>query len=379
MTVYNSVDGSVVPVSHEFLDDFDQPIIAKSGYPQVRLVDKDKALLSSVVASPSDTPGKWDANLSIPNLGISDKTEFRINWRLLSVEGNKHTHSDLLIVEPKVDSRVSDVVTLFGDMRFSFTVPVSFNSDVDEGTYQIYQSNTPLLSPAGDLTSDSVIRSRSIDKTTFTCLSATPEASLTANLLRVDITLTNAYPVTYTYKLWAITPQIALAMSYLQDFLNKSRIENVIPELRYNDSDLLSYLERGLNLFNMIHLTTAFTGTNMQGMLLDAWLLCSCYYALGAQLLAEGSLAFDFSGQGINLNVDRTPQLDSALGRIESAINDRVVPLKKQLAQNGHLSGDGSIGKSALNNPYSKATLAVINAATTRVRGISNVFIGRRV
>jgi hypothetical protein len=113
----------------------------------------------------------------------------------------------------------------------------------------------------------------------------------------------------------------------------------------------------------------------MQGPILDCWIICASYWALGAQLMAEGSLAFDFGGQGITLNVDRTPQLEAALGRIEARIQDTVVPFKKALAAQGVMSGDGSQGSGSMRNPYNLGTLSLINAATTRVSGWTN-FIG---
>lgn len=372
MSVYNAIDGTVLAVTQEFLDDNDQPIPTIPGYPQVRLRDQDKVLLSSVIASPSVQPGEWTANLSIPNLGIKDKTELRIIWLFRDPDGNKYKVTDSLIVEPKVDSRISDIVAVLGDMRFTFVLPAYFGKQ-DVGSYQIYSGNMPLLATDGDLTNVNVAQiTRLVDTTSVSVLLNVAQASLAAYLLRVKVTPDGGQERSYSYKMWVVTPQIMLGMADLENFLNKSRVEQVIPELAYTPGDLVNYLERGLYLFNQVgNFPSWFTGLNMQGPLYDSWIICSCYYALGAQLLAEGSLSFDFSGQGISLNVDRTPQLEAALGRIESAITDRVVPLKKWLAKQGTLSGDGSVGKGNMNNPQNIGTLGMINAATTRIRGVS--------
>lgn len=376
--IYNAIDGSVLPVSQEFLDDSNNPLLASPGYPLVRLLDSSKTLLSSIVASPSATPGTWTANLAIPTMNIVDKTELIVSWRFLALDKSKHTARDSVIVEPAVDSRPSDIVVLFDDSKFNITLPIYF-SNTDTCKFQIYKDNLPLLDPIGNVNDPSVTTNTAIDKVTFSIPTVVPEPSLTAYMLVVRATSSGSAEKTFSYKLWVITPQILSAMHSLEDFVNKSRIENVIPELRYTDSDLLNYLERGLSMFNTLAFTTAFTGTNMLGPLLDGWVLCSTYYALCSQILAEGSLAFDFSGQGISLNVDRTPQLDNILGRIESAINDRVVPLKKQLAKQGITAGDGSAGKGSLVNPYAKAYLGMINSPTTRLRGWgSNIFLGKR-
>lgn len=381
MAIYNAVDGTVFAVTQKFLDDDDQPFMAKPGYPQVRLVDSEKSLLSSMVASPTPIPGEWTANLSIPNLGLSSKQEFRINWRFKTNDNEKIRHSDLIIIEPKVEARVSDIVRIFGDPKFVLTLPTYIGDD-DEATFQIYQDNKPLypLDNLPSLNDAAYGKNNAIDRCTFTLPMQVPAASLGAYMLRADHTPAGTGSQrTYTYKLWAITPQIMKAMSFLEDFLNKSKVEQVIPELAYTDGDLLNYLERGLNLFNMIGgESTAFTGTNMQGVLFDAWVTCATYYALGSQLMAEGSLAYDFSGQGVSLSVDRTPQLDSALGRIEGVLDSRILPLKHTLWKQGFVTGDGSAGKNLLHNSQNIGTLGVINAATTRMMGFGTQFNGRR-
>jgi hypothetical protein len=303
-------------------------------------------------------------------LGLTGKQEFRLIWRFLTVDGEKVKHNDLVIIEPRVEARISDIVTVFGDPKFTVTLPTVI-SDADEAIYQIYQENTPLLAEFGNLNANSTNKITTIDRTTFTLPMQVPKAMLQSYMLRMDHTPAQGSKRTYYYKLWAITPQIMKGMSFLEDFLNKSKIEQVIPELAYTDGDLINYLERGLNLFNMIGgESTGFTGTNMQGVLFDAWVTCASYYALGAQLMAEGSLAFDFSGQGVSLNVDRTPQLESALGRIEGLFDSRIMPLKKTLWKQGVISGDGAVGRGVMHNSSNIGTLGIMNAATTRLRGL---------
>ncbi len=378
MSIYNGIDGSVLAVTKVFLDDDDAPLMARPGYPQVRLRDTDKNLLSQTIGSPSATPGVWQANVAVPNLGLLDKTEFRLSWVFKTTDNEKIVETDAVILEPKSDNRVSDIVAMYGDQKFSLTVPM-FIAATDVAAYQIFAQNAPVLASPGDLADTALFqRTTTVDRTNYQIPLTVPQPSLYANLLMLKVTPTGALQEkVFTYSVWAITPQIALAMKFLEDFLNKSRIENVIPELQYTAGDLMAYLERGLNLFNMVQQPTYFNGLNMQGVIFDAWVTCASYYALGAQMQAEGSLAFDFSGQGISLNVDRTPSLETALGRIESMINDRVVPLKKYLSKQGVVSGDGAVGSKNMNRPSSMGILEVSNAPTTRINGMTG-FTGRR-
>lgn len=377
--IYRAIEGTVLSTSQEFLDDQDQPLSCKPGYPKAALVDAAELVISSVIATPGPIPGQWFASLAIPNLGLSANTELTVRWRVVTLSGEKITVKDAVIIEPKSDSRETDIVALFGDLKVSFVLPTTLNVG-DIATYQIYSNNVATLVAPMDFTDASVnVDASGIDNLRVTIPLAIPSASLYSSLLKVDVTrIAGGIPQSFIYKLWALTPQLFLMMTHLEDFLNKSRIENTIPELRYTTGDLVGYLQRGLDLFNMIEKPTYFTGMNMQGVLFDAHLICSQYYALSAQLLAEGSLAFDFSGQGISLNVDRTPQLESALGRMEALMDSRIVPLKKELIKNGITGGDGSIGASNMNNPQAKGMLSVMNAATTRISRPMNQFIGRR-
>jgi hypothetical protein len=379
--IHYAIDGAVLAVTQKFIDeDSEQPLLAAPGYPQVKLIDAEKNRLSSTIGSPTAIPGEWSANISIPNLGVADKTELRLIWRFLTTDNERIVEKDVVVVEPRVESRVSDIVAVFGDQKFALTLPVYFGG-TDTAEYYLYRDNDMILSAPGNLADTALYqRTTTVDRTNFLLPLNVPNPSLQAYLVRVDVVPCGVgHKKTFTYKLWAVTPQIMKGMSFLEDFLNKAKIENTIPELQYTDGDLINYLERGLNLFNMVgSMPTAFTGTNMQGVLFDAWVTCASYYALGAQLMAEGALAFDFSGQGISLNVDRTPQLDSALGRIESMIDSRIVPLKKALQTQGVTSGDGSVGKTTMRNSANLGTLGLTNAATTRIRGVQNTFVGKR-
>lgn len=370
---YRMIDGSSSTVAMDFLDENDLPIVPRPGYPKLSVLDKDKQVIADYNAVPSVVPGTWEASIFLPLMGVKRTEELRLRWRIRTEAGDRTRIYDTILVDPKVEERDSEIVVLERDESSEFALPFRYTSATPT-TFQIFGQNNDQLGrivDVADMETDPGIDVTSVVIPTFGI-----RPSLHANILMAR-TRINGKNKVFSYRYWVITPQIALASSMLEGFLNKSRIENIIPELQYTSGDLISYLERGLYMFNMTAFPTAFTGTNMQGALLDGWVTCSTYWAIGAQLIAEGSLAFDFSGQGVTLNVDRTPALESALGRIESRIQDTIVPLKKQLATQGIIAGDGSIGATALRNSFSLGTLGMINSPTTRIGGFSN-YIGRR-
>lgn len=116
---------------------------------------------------------------------------------------------------------------------------------------------------------------------------------------------------------------------------------------------------------------TSFTGMNMQGMLLESWVICSSYVALSTQMLAEGAHAFEFSGQDVNFNVDRTPSLEAALGRIQEQIEGTVKPYKKLLGKASIEGGDGSIGAQAISAGRAFGRTSILNSPTSKLgRGL---------
>lgn len=390
-STHKCVEGSTVSIIDVFLDEYDQPVIpanTTSG-PRVRLYDTDKAIIAEVIATvDQQEPGAWRADIPVPKMDLKDTVDLRCVWFIKSEDGETFRSTHVLQVAPQSEERTGDVTVIHGrDMHMTVVLPFAFDpgkpkreADVrlglpaapaepgDTMTFSLYRNNQMLMEhlPWND---SSVTIERFSNKTVVRIPNAMGPAKMEPGLLLVEYMRKDAFSFTqYTFKVWTVTPQVLVAASQLEAYINKARVQNVIPELDYTQADLFEYLARGLNLFNSFPpQLTAFTGTNMQGLILDAWLQCSAYYALAAQLQAEGALAFDFSGQSVSLNIDRTPSIESALGRIETALDNHVKPAKKLLAKAGVNSGDGSQGGRFIDGSSQIGALSVINAPTTRL------------
>ena len=374
-------EGSTFTETAQFLEkETGQPLMPRAGYPKVVLLDPDEDVVYSTTGSPDpQTPGQWIATLTVPVLKLEQKTKFDVRWRFRSQGGERLTERSSVIIAPNAEKRETDIVMMNDDATFDFALPVSFDPNIGHtGIVRIYKDNDRFLP---DLAlEDAAAASLEIGVDRTACYINLPQdgfpPTLSSYMVRVVVRM-GGRPVTYTYKLWSLTPQMLKAMTALEDFVNKARVENIIPQLEYTAGDLVGYLERGLYIFNRLVSITAFTGINMQGTLFDAWLVCAEYYAISAQLIAEGQLQFDFSGQGVSLNVDRTPQLEAALGRIEADMDNRIIPFKKELVKQGNTGGDGSNGDTNMRNPRAFAKLALTNMPTTRLNGLPLGAFGR--
>lgn len=371
------VEGNVISIEETFLDDFNDPIYPREDNmgPVVSLVDpNDGYVLVEVVATTSETPGGWTADLAVPDLGLVDDRKLVISWRYDSEDGLVRAKSEL-IVEPSQENRATDIICLMGeDTMFDVTLPFHLSVRTDSLKFQLALNNEIIVNDVNHTTAGIQMTANRAK----TCAFRIPLWAGSYKLEPMSF-IAKYYNEKrkrermYTYKLWVITPQILIAASLVEDHIDKARAKNVIPELEYTQADILSYLYRGLALFNQIGpRVTGFYGTNMQGTIMDGWVTCACYYALAAQLQAEGQLAFDFTGQVVNLNMDRTPSIEAALGRIESQIQGPITNLKRLLSKAGVNDGDGSQGGSAINGARSMGKLGITNSPTTKWATVGN-------
>lgn len=380
-------EGEAARLSQLFVDEHEQPLEYSDSYPPVVRLYQERELISEAYAT-VDTggePGTWVVEIPIPNLGLYEQTRLQARWRFTDSENGSHTATQYLDVAPESQSRIGDIVYMYPAKDCTATMPFVFTKGVPE-----QPANLELEIPArpgipGDQLTIGLFSDNNLTYPDF-LTEESPEIKLRPGststsmsfpcfwdgrvfepaLLVVSHFRGERIPVTYTFNVWPSNSSILGTAKMLEDFLNKAHLKNVIPELDYTQGDLLQYLARGLGLFNQLEQLTSFTGTNMKGYMQDAWLTCASYYALASQLQAEGALAFDFSGQTVSLNVDRTPAIESALGRVESQL-ENIKTLKKRLANAGIVSGDGSNGASPINGANRRGVLGLTNAPTTRL------------
>tara|TARA_B100000214_G_scaffold357534_2_gene317201 strand:+ start:2581 stop:3783 length:1203 start_codon:yes stop_codon:yes gene_type:complete len=376
------VEGQTLNLKQTIIDDFEEPIIPHETTTGVEVFlydnDTERSIIDNGIATPDLDPGSWQINLTIPYLDLKESAKFQTVWTIVDEDGATHTVKDFIVIEPAADNRESDTVYVKRNADGSYldiNLPFSFFPATGDKLYvSCYLNNVAEFEEvevrdyAGapfKFTSTNSSCNLQI-KDLFQPKKLEPYTFM-ARLERAG----GSMPKMTSQSVWVVTPQVIMAANQLEAYINKARVQNVIPSLEYTIGDLVTYLYRGLNMLNQLppHIT-GFTGMNMQGHLLENWVQCAGYYALGAQLQAEGALAFDFSGQTVSLNVDRTPSIEGALGRIESYIESHIRPYKKMLIKAGVTGGDGSQGSGALSYGKAFGKVFVTNSPTTRLNGV---------
>jgi hypothetical protein len=373
------VEGQLLSLEASFLDDFGDPVYPEDdGFgPLVKILDSDDSIINESVAVPHPDPSKagfWTVDLGVPDMGLNDAVNVRVQWSLKSDMGDSYSLVQILQVMPSRQHRSSDPVMLFeaetdpndeDSNTFVVVVPAKYTLG-DRLLVKIYRNNSVV--GKYDTNNGAAVLGTYSDRFEV----RVPYRATLDRLEPVTVIVSfrpagASVPKDYTYMLWVVTPQILTAARLVEDHIDKARLENVIPELEYTQADLIQYLYRGLALFNNTPpRITNFNGLNMQGTILDNWLVCSCYYALAAQLQAEGAMTFDFSGQTVSLNMDRSPAIESALGRIEGVIADKVHAAKVLLSRAGCVSGDGSAGGRFIDGSRAFGVLGVTQSPLTK-------------
>lgn len=366
------VEGSPFSTSESFVDDNQIPLIPQAGFPIAQLWDdKDLVVQTTGYIKTQQSDGRWFADLTVPP-GIefvSGKEKvLKLTWVFKDQTGSTEKSSLLVTIISNTEEAVDDyreLVVLGPVTKLSVTVPYIVNTLAgDSANFSLYNENALLLSiPA---TAAKINGPNSILELQLNGVQGFNPRLRPYNLV-IDIQLSATSRQLYT-QLYQINPSILSAMNSLEMAINKANQIETIKGLQYREVDLLQALTRGLDYFNNVPPSlTSFTGIDMRGSIREGWLICASIRALRAQLQAEGLFNFDFSGQNISLNVDRTQAIDTACSAYEAMVDSLVRPMKTLLAKKGVIGGDGSVGD-RLATMSQMGVLTISNTAITRSR-----------
>jgi hypothetical protein len=108
----------------------------------------------------------------------------------------------------------------------------------------------------------------------------------------------------------------------------------------YEDSDMIEYLDRGLEIINLTYPITSWQMSFAGGSQFAAFILLgAAWYGLNAQYLMEVDLGFAFSGQTVTLDYDHAPMLAEAINRFRDYLDTAVAPAKV-----GFIRANSSVG-----------------------------------
>lgn len=149
--------------------------------------------------------------------------------------------------------------------------------------------------------------------------------------------------VTETSRLFMVNSSILDVAREVQSFINRAYTDGGIqPGTTFTTKDVLEYLRIGRDQFNGAIMPTNISMINARGPYRWFWVMYASAAACRAQYLVEGMKAFDYGGQEVTLNVDRTQYWDTMAQNLEQQANDQIKQFKTLLYKRGIQGGDGS-------------------------------------
>jgi hypothetical protein len=293
-----------------------------------------KVTSSAVINTPSDM---------VPTL---EGQNYQVRWTLVIDGQSYYSFENLVITGPNtVPEGVEDVVELvFND------IPVScvFQDPFDFITFEVYSGND-LVIPATNVPNQVKVPDGYLSAGVITAPLSMPAALEAYTIIWSGWNSENAaLKSRQTGRIFIVNPSVMAAVDDMRVLINKAATTIAHrSDLIFSTPLLLAYLRRGRDGFNGAQgIFTGFTMLNATAGLREFWLRYSEVLALRAQFLAEGEKVFNFSGQAISLDVDRTGFYQSMADSIQSGIDNEVKPFKQNLIIKGHISGDGNLGPS---------------------------------
>ncbi len=267
-------------------------------------------------------------------------TMYQVRWALRLRTGSPmYSFESFTVLPAFVQAQgASDVIELNGDVaRVQIRLPKQYS----QVGYEVFRGNNRLTamrsasSPATD--SDGYVYLGSIDPSEY------GRASLDPLTVIWSYGEANAPQQRETTQAFIATPVILDAVQDMQTWLNRAYIDSGLqPGTTFQPVDYIKYLRLGRDAFNAAVKPTNFSMTAADGPIRWFWIGYSCAAAARSQLLAEGMKAFDYSGQVVQLNIDRTPFWEQAASAMEGQLLEQVKPFKDNLWKRGNIDGDGS-------------------------------------
>lgn len=306
-----------------------------------------------VGAQDQANPAKWSAFITIPASAPAspDGTRYSITWVGKSVAGiQKETERFTVVGTSNFGSDLVELDQLILEKSvLQDTLYVDSLSTVNEYTMRLltlegetlyeFTNNAPTpASTQGDLKA-------------YSHRSAAPVLGMEANIqgfrslvIEWSFSLDGVSGYKEYHFLYVANPKMLAQIREVRLLIDKGRRNHPNPALNYTDLDIAGYLGQGAQYLNSIKpVLTNWSPNTVPNEFSLSLVYAAAYTALTAQYLAEGSAAFDFSGQAVSLSVDRTQFIEATLQRFKDYLDSQVPTLKRMWVRSGGSGGGQGI------------------------------------
>jgi hypothetical protein len=325
------VRGTPVVFEQLFAEDDGTPIVPLDpiAYPAVSIVSPSEEIIQSGVALNAGG-GRWRFTWFVPADVdmMGPDNPWRIDWLVVTNGGRQiERQANFIIIdniEASPDERAYTNLTYVGNTE---RVLIKFKNAQEVVQVQLIDSanmQTNLTPAVQTVQSDGF----------YTYYVDTPPLTATGCYLAVwNCRQTAISPTTTMIQqirvpdmiFWWIQPSLRMLIDKVQKKIGHVQA--------YSDSDLYEYLVRGAEYVNAVNPITNWTLVNWPSAygMNNFLLMAAAWWGLNAQYLSEGELAFNFSGQTVTLDVDRTGYYESAMSRLKDYLDSQLQQTKRNM------------------------------------------------
>lgn len=325
------------------------PLIPKNPlfYPSYEIADLNGVVIQSGVLQQDGGPGEYSATWTVPTDAVLSNPNQRYEFRTFIIT-NLNEQAELTHQFEVVDTQVtatedrSQSILVLAGCELELMIRSTTRIDLDNyGSLelQLVSGNTATnnflhIGPGGvtkvTLANGQIQEIANGDSFLYTY--TIPEGLLQNNCqyialwtMRQDATAAKEVQFQLVR---AVSGQILNMTIQLRQLIDKFQKQRGRVQA-YEDSDLVEYLDRGVDIINTIH---PLTNWNLMMITYTPFtsfiMIAAAWYGLNAQYLAEVDLAFAFSGQTVTLDYDHGPMLADAISRFKDFLDENVIPAK---------------------------------------------------
>jgi hypothetical protein len=316
-----------------FLDDSGDPLIPiDSSYPAVSIVSPSEEIIQQGVAT-SLGQGRYRYNWFVPADAelSSSNTAWKINWFFLTPGGRQvDKTSTFSIIDNVVASSEERAYTNLTQNNTSERLFLKLSSEPSE-------ISVSLMDISG--VTETYIPTKIIMDGYNTYYADTSELGVGKYIATWKIRETPISPAqSFVQQIrvpenhfWFFQPSLRMLIDKAQK--KEGHVQ------AYSDSDMYEYFLRGLDIINSVTPLTSWAFGSIPAIGgFDTFLIAaSAWWALQAQFISEGELKFDFTGQTISLNVDRTATYNDAIAKLGDYIKTELPKTKKSWLRRGNV------------------------------------------
>lgn len=342
MFINKLLRGSTNSLPVYFKDTNGLPIVLATP-PQFIFSDFNNAtIISGLCVQDNVDPSKWVATFTIPNqvtVTTNEETAYTLTFNASLPNNTTKQISKLFEVAEQnflvINENIPIVTTadsIFTDMlqiTYPFTVSsfkVSLRNDIDRIFKTFDEVQNPQVFSSNQYYNVYRYNSNQI-------ISSIMQTQLVGGVVQaVWEYVVNGNPFTKINPVYIVNAAGYAFINDLRMVLDKYKFVDLDPRLQWQDAELLHFVVKGVERLNASNPPTAYDLTKVpiaakyavyQGALVEA---CKAWF------LAEGQRTFEYQGQDISLNVDRTQYISKIQDDANAWLSENMRELKQSLA-----------------------------------------------